>query len=320
MRPYTRRHFILTVLTTGLAPSAARAEMGGVIYVVVPYPPGGTADFLGRYLSEGLGSKWGRNIVVENRAGANTQIGSARVVRAVPDGRTLLLTSVSLASVNKANTPDLPYDAERDLCPIALVARAPTVLVVNPRLNVSTLGEFVRHAQSSSERLPFSTASTSGLVYSEILRRRFRFEALHVPYKGSAPSIMAVVAGDVAFTLESVPAVKSFLDAGKLKALLVTGSKARLEQLPDVPTADELGYPELDAIRGWWGLFGPGNLPTPLISRIHADVNEVLVSDKARDQFASAGVFPAPMSVQEFQVFTHAEFQRFERIARDLSR
>lgn len=310
-----RRAALVTV--AGVLAGPVLAQSGTAARMIVPYTPGGTSDWLARLIAQKLNDRWGASIVVENRPGGDTQIGTLAVVRAKPDGQTLLFSSVSMGTVNKYTAPTIGYDAERDLIPAALVARGPALLLANPALGISTFAEFVAHAKNNGDRLSFSTASSTGLLYGEIFKQAIGIKALAVPYNGSAPAALAVATGEVDFTWESIPSAKPLVDGGRVK-VLVTTSQQRLDQLRDVPTARELGYPQLEPIGGWWGIFLPAGTPPDVVNRLNASVNEIIAAEGVRKEFQLRGVFASPMTPTEFTRFMAAEYERHLAAAKQL--
>lgn len=302
-----RRSALVTALATMAMPVLAQSTPVGK--VIVPYSSGGTSDWLARLTVQKLNDKWQTSYIVENRPGGDTQIGTLAVARAKPDGQTILFTSVSLASVNKYSAPAIAYDAQRDLIPAALVAKGPTLLLVNPGLGVSNFAEFVRLARSQEGRLTFSTASSTGVYFGDIFMTTVGVKTVAVPYKGSAPAVLAVATGEVSYTWESIPSAKGLVDADRVKVLLTTADQ-RLDQFPNVPTANEAGYPQLNAIGGWWGMFVPAGTPAAFTSRLNAAVNEILSAEDVKKHMRDRGVFSTQESTADFAGFMSAEYER----------
>ncbi|RYY98889.1 MAG: tripartite tricarboxylate transporter substrate binding protein [Comamonadaceae bacterium] len=313
-----RRNFLLA--------SAAAAVQGSVfaqspawpsrpIRMVIGYPPGGSTDVAGRLLAQQLGGKLGQNIVVENRAGAGGTVGAASVVRAEPDGYTILLAASPEVSIAPITMKAMPYDPVRDLQPITLVGQVPFFLVVNPSLPVNTLQEFIAYAKENAARLNYSSFgnNTSNHLAGELFKGLTGTKGVHVPYKGSGPSIVDLIGGQVQYTFDTPPAVLEHVRAGKLRALAVA-TRERLASAPQVPTFAEAGLPGFSG-GTWFGLFAPAKTPRAVVDRLNAESVALLGSPELAKAFGDRGIVASPQTTDEFGRFVQAEVNKWKDLA-----
>ena len=312
-----RRH-----LLTGLAatlPISALAEPAWparAIRVVVPYPPGGSNDILARILADTLRDQLGQPAIVENRGGAGGNVGADAVAKAPPDGHTLLLTAPGPLAINDMVYRTLPYDPMRDLAPVALVASVPIVLMVHPALPVRTVGELVALAKTQPGQLSYGSsgnASTNHLA-GELLRSMTGIDVTHIPYRGAAPAMMDLVAGNIAFMFDNMPGSIGQIREGRVRALAVAG-RERAAVLPAVPTVGESGLPGFDAA-AWFGLAAPGATPAPLLQGINRAVLAALASPGLKTRFAEAGATGGMLDAEEFAAFVASERQKWAAVVR----
>jgi len=267
--------------TASLIAAAAPAYPDKPVTLVVPYPPGGATDTLGRILARGLGERLGQSVVIDNRAGAGTVIGATAVARAAADGYTLLISSNTTFTVNPALRERLSYDPQQSFEAIGVVGTAPLVILANKALPVQNVKELVALARSKQGQISygsFGNGTTSHLA-GEMLKLITGIDLLHVPYKGSAPAMTDLIGGQVQLTIDTNVAALPMLQAGKVKALAVTTSK-RSPSMPDVPTVAEAGYPDYEMVP-WIAIVAPRGLPAP--------VREALTKALA-DTVADAGI------------------------------
>ena len=312
-----RRSFLLA--------SAAAAMQGSVlaqsswparpVRMVIGYPPGGSTDVAGRLLAEQLGRKLGQQVVVENRAGAGGTVGATSVVRAESDGYTLLLAASPEVSIAPVIRQELPYDPVRDLQPITLVGQVPFFLVVNPSVPASTLAEFIAYAKANPGKLSYSSFgnNTSNHLAGELFKSIAGVDSVHVPYKGSGPSIVDLIGGQVQYTFDTPPAVLEHVRAGKLRALAVA-TRERLASAPQVPTFAEAGLPGFSG-GTWFGLFAPAKTPRALIERLNTEVVALLKSPELAKAFADRGIVASPQKPEEFAGFVQAEVDKWKNLA-----
>ncbi|WP_162148483.1 Bug family tripartite tricarboxylate transporter substrate binding protein [Halomonas huangheensis] len=258
------------------------------IHLMVPYPPGGNVDLIGRTLSEPLSRALGQPVVVENRAGAGGTIASSEVARADADGYTLLIGDIATHGINPHVYGNLAYDPVEDFAPILQITSVPLVMGIGPKLGVTTFEEFMALAKSSPESIDYASAGngTPQQLAFEYLKAKTGIEGLHIPYKGSAPARTALIAGEIGVFIDGtlVPSVKE----GSVTALAVTGQE-RSAALPDVPTLMELGVDDY-SFASWHGLFAPAGTPADVVETLNAAVNEVLADPEIQQRFAAVNI------------------------------
>ncbi|HUR90916.1 MAG TPA: tripartite tricarboxylate transporter substrate binding protein [Ramlibacter sp.] len=285
------------------------------VKVVIGYPPGGSTDVAGRLFADRIGRKLGQQFIVDTRAGASGTVAAQSVVRAEPDGYTLLLAASPEVSIAPITMKALPYDPVRDLQPITLVGQIPFFLVVNPSLPVNSLDEFIAYAKVNPGKLNYSSFgnNTSNHLAGELFKSLTGIQSVHVPYKGSGPSITDLIGGQVQYTFDGPPAVLEQVRAGKLRALAVA-SKQRLASAPNVPTFAEAGLPTFSG-GTWFGLFAPAKTPHLLIEQLNAESVAVLNSPELVKAFADKNIVPSPMTPEEFARFVQSEVAKWKALA-----
>jgi tripartite-type tricarboxylate transporter receptor subunit TctC len=285
--------------------------------MVVPWPAGGTTDVATRRITARLEPILGQAIVVENRVGAMGTIGSAYVARAQPDGYTLLRGDVMTHVIDAVLMKDLPYDPVKDFAPVSGQGSAPMLLLVNPSLPVASLADLVALAKSRPGQLNYAVPGGLGIpqhIAMENLRQLTGINLVSVLYKGEAPALTDLVAGHVQVMFAFTTTPGSFVKAGKLRALLVTDDE-RIGMLPDVPTAAEAGYPQLE-MSGWGGFFAPAGTPGPVVQRLHAAIQAVLVNPEVKKLMDDLGAEPMLASPDQFGAFVARERIRWEPVVR----
>lgn len=291
-----RRQAGRTLLAIGAAAGCASvpAQPAGSLRIVVPFTPGGSTDILARALAPRLAAALGLQVLVDNRPGAGGSIGATEVARAEPDGRTLLMGHIGTLAVNPALYARLAYDPLRSFVPVAAVARVPNLLVVPAAAPSRTLGEFVERARREPGRLSYSSGGNGSAAHItfELLKLQTGIYVLHIPYRGTAPSVTDLLAGQVDATFTGAPAVLPHVRSGRLRALAVS-SRQRLALLPELPTVAESGWPEFDADQ-WYGLMAPAGTPPAWVERVNAEVNLALTSPEVARQLAAEGALPLP--------------------------
>lgn len=286
------------------------------IRIVVPYPPGGFNDTLARTLGRKLTEAWSQPVIVDNRPGGGTTIGTNLVAKAPPDGHTLLVVSFAFA-VNPGLYTELPYDSAKDFAPVVLAAATPNLLVVNPALPVKTVQELVGLAKSRAGGLNYASAGngSSNHLCMELFRSMAGLNLVHVPYKGSVPAVTDLIGGQVDAMFDNVPNVIQHVKAGKLRALAVT-SRERSMFLPDVPTVAESGYPSFD-VSVWFGVVAPAGTPKPVLASLNAQINRVLAMPDVVRLFHEQGVEPRGGSASEFGAFLRSQAARWAKVVKD---
>lgn len=311
-----------TLLLSGfaaLAPAGAVAQTvswpSRSVRMLIGYPPGGSTDVAGRLLAEQLGRTLGQPVVVDNRGGAGGTLAASAVVRAEPDGYTLLLAAAPEVAIAPITMKAMPYDPVRDLQPITLVGQVPFLLVVNPAVPANTLAEFIAYLKAHPGKLNFSSFgnNTSNHLAGELFKQLTGTQSVHVPYKGSGPSITDLIAGQVQFSFDTPPAVLEHVRAGKLRALAVA-TRERLPNAPQVPTFAEAGLPAFSG-GTWFGLFAPARTSIALIERVNTETVAVLGTPGLAKSFADKGIVASPQTPEEFRRFVQSEVGKYKDLA-----
>jgi tripartite-type tricarboxylate transporter receptor subunit TctC len=289
------------------------------IQVTVSFGAGGTADIIARMIGEKLAPALGQPVVVENRPGAGGNLGAASVARANADGYTLLMSGSPTHSVGPHLFKNLTYDPMRDVPPIAMVAVAPNLLVVNSSSPARSVGDLIRMAREKPGALTYSSAGigTSGHLAAELLKSTASVDMSHVPYKSGPEAVAGVLSGDVTFIFFTVPSVLPQVEAGKLRALAVT-SAGRSKLMPNIPTVAETGFPGFDVI-AWYAFFAPRGTPEPVVARLSAEIKKIVDRDDVRDQMARLGAEPRYMSPKEVGDFVAVESPKWGSLLKDMN-
>ncbi|HVY07232.1 MAG TPA: tripartite tricarboxylate transporter substrate binding protein [Burkholderiales bacterium] len=287
------------------------------IRLVVPYTPGGTADMLARTLGQKLTESLGQQVIVDNRPGAGGNIGVDLVAKSPADGYTIVMGTVATHAINPTLYPTLPFDAEKDLAPIVLVATLPNILVVNPSLPAKNVKELIALAKSKPGELAFASAGngTSQHLSGELFKKLAGVEMIHVPYKGSAPAVIDLVGGQVQLMFDNIPSSLPQVKAGKLRALAVTGPR-RSPVLPELPTLAEFGLTGF-SITSWFALYAPAHTPENIISRLNREAAKAIASKDIRDQWIAQGIEPAGGTAEQLAEFRRLEAPKWAKIIRE---
>jgi len=296
-------------------PGRAQASPSGLVRIVVPFAAGGINDTAARLIQPYLAKALGRPVIVDNRPAASGIVGTDAVAKAAPDGHTLLMVASSF-TVLPATTARLPYDSEHDLTPVVLIATNPLLFVVNPKVGAQTLGEFVALAKRSPGKLNYATpgAASQTRLVTELFSRRAGIAMQQIPYRGGAPAIQSVVAGDSEFTVLSPMVSLPQIQSGRLK-VLAAGGPARDPQLPDVPTLAEAGFADFEAIQ-WIGLLTTAGTPDEIVSSLNAEVNRALEDPELIARLAQQGMSPAGGTPAEFRDLIAREIRNWMDVAR----
>ncbi len=298
------------------AAAAAQAQTwpSKPIRLVVGFPPGGGNDIIARLLGAKMQETWGEAVIVENRPGAASIIAAELVAKSPADGYTLLVNATGGMSLNPILYPKLPYDPLKDFEPISMVGVFPLVLVVNPSVPARSVRELVAYARKNPGKLNYSAGSTSFQVATEMFKQMTGTDIRHIPYKGSAASINAVLAGDVQLTIVDTPPLAGHLQSDRLRALAVTSAK-RAPGLPDLQTLAEAGVPGYD-MSLWIGLFAPAGTPRPIVAKLSAEVARIVRLPDVRDKLVGMGVDPLGNSPEQVAEWIRAELARYRPVVR----
>ena len=285
------------------------------IHVIVPFPPGGAVDPIARSIGQKLEEAWGQPVLVDNKPGASTIIGSDFVAKAAPDGHTVILIATSF-TVNPSAYSKLPFDPVKDFAPISLVSRLPNMLVVNSQLPVNSVKELIDYLKARPGKVNFSSIGygTTQHLTGELFKSMAGVNMVHVPYKGSGPSMMSVVSGETSVTFDSVFLLTPQVKAGKLRALAATGTK-RTPLAPNLPTASESGLPGFD-VGGWVGFLAPAGTPQEVVQKWHQHVARILQTPEFRERQISQGLEPVGSTPEYFAEFIKTEIAKWGKVVK----
>ncbi len=305
----------LSAIVTMPTMAWAQAYPSKPIRLVVPFTPGGSTDILARAIGQELGKAWNVSVVVENVPGAGGSIGADRVAKAAPDGYTLLMGHIGTLAVNPSLYPKLPYNPLKDFAPVAWVANVPNVLVLHPATKANSMKEFVAFAKSNPGRLNYGSGGNGSAanLATEYLKMRTNISLVHIPYRGTAPAVTDLVAGQTQVLFTGVPAVIGQIRNGQLKAVAVSG-KQRVEALPDVPTVNEaLGMNDFEADQ-WYGVVAPTGTPAEIISKLNEGINAALNSAELKRRLSAEGAVANPTTPAAFGRYIASEIERWKPV------
>ncbi len=286
------------------------------VRLIVPYPPGGSADILARAIGQKLGDGLGQQVVIDNRPGAGTAIGAEATAKAAPDGYTILLGTVSSHAINPALNPGLKFDPIRDFAPISLVASIPFALVVHPSLPAKSVKELVALAKSKPGALNYSSAGngTSNHLAGELFKSMTGTFMVHIPYKGSAPALNDLIAGQVQLMFDLVLTTAPHVKSGAVRAIAVTG-RERSAALPGVPTVAESGVPGYE-VTAWFGFFAPAGTPAAVVNALNAETVKAMKLTDLRERLGSQGAEPVTNSPEQFAGYVKDELTKWTRVVK----
>jgi tripartite-type tricarboxylate transporter receptor subunit TctC len=287
-----------------------------VVRVVVPYPAGSTPDIVGRTLATKLQTALGQPFIVENKPGAGGNIGADAVAKAAPDGHTLLVAVNGPVAVNKYLYKEMPYDPDKDLLPIALLASSPQMLAVIPSLGARTFDDFVKLVRLKPGRLSYASVGSGSASHltMELLKSDAKLFIVHIPYRGFPPAVTDMLSGNIDSMFAIIPAVLPHVRAGKLKALAVTGMK-RSPMATDVPSVAELGYPQLESL-AWIGLLAPAGTPPAVVSRLSAETVGAMRAPDTQDSLGKQGFDVVAGTPAEFASWIRSESAKWSKVIR----
>lgn len=311
-----RRSLSLAVTAIAIyAATAAQAQTYPVkpVRIIVPYAAGGGTDTVARFVAQHLTTQWGQQIIVDNRPGAGTNIGTEAVVKAAPDGYMLLMGGAANA-INMSLMRKMPYDTTKDLAPIVLCTIGANVLSIHPSLPAKNLRELMALARARPGELHFGSSGigSSNQMAGELLKLMGKINIVHVPYKGNTPAMADAVGGHVEMVFSGITATIPFLKSGRLRAIAVS-SAARFPALPDLPTFAESGLPGYEATT-WFGLMGPAALPATIVNKVNADVVKILASAEMRERLINMGQDAGGNSPEWFGKYIRAEVAKYAQL------
>lgn len=310
---------VLAALLVGCMPlslAAQGAYPDQTIRMIVPYPPGGGVDVLGRIVAQKLSESLGQRVVVENRPGASGMIGSEQVAKAAPTGYTLL-ANAAIHVINPSLYPKMSFDAMRDFAPVSLIAQVPLMLVVHPSLPVKSVRDLIALAKARPNELNFSSSgnATTPHLAGESFKIATGVRMQHVPYKGAAPSFIDLIGGHVQLTFDSMSVAMPYVKSGRVRALAVTTAK-RSPTVPDLPTIAESGVPGFD-ISTWYGVWAPAGTPKDIANKIAAEIANALNQPAVRERLADLGAEPVGNTPEEFAAYCQSELVKWSIIVRE---
>jgi len=312
-----RALFILIAMVL-LAPvvMAQQAYPNKPVRIIVPYPPGGTADIIGRTIAEKLGVIWGQSVIVENRAGAGGTIGVDAVAKAAPDGYTMVLGVTGPLTIAPSINAQLAYDPLRDLVPITLVAAVPSLIAIHPSVPARDLKELIALAKSQPGKLTFASAGTGTSVHiaGELFKSMAGVDIIHVPYKGGAPALNDLLGGQVSMIIENMPQLLPQVQAGKIRALAVT-TQQRSNALADLPAVAEI-LPGYEATT-WFGLLAPAKTPQEIVKKVQSDVAKIGMLPDVKERFTGLGADVIASTPEAFAKHLQSELLRFSKVIKD---
>ncbi len=317
----TMHRFVRIALIAGAFLAAGTAMAQGAypvkaIKIIAPVQPGGGVDLVARQIGERLGKSLGQPVVIENQSGGGGIVGSQATARAAPDGYTLMVGYVGTHGTNPA-VRKLPYDAVKDFTPIAMVGGTPNVLVVPPSLPVQTLPEFIAYAKANKGKLSYGSSGPGTLTHlaMEQLKVATDIDMIHVAYRGIGPAITDILGGQTQALFPGLAAALPHIKAGKLRPLAVTGTR-RHPLLPDVPTFEELGFKGFDGVQ-WYGIVGPANLPSPIVTTLNAEINRTLADPSFSERLSAEALQPMPMTAGEFGQYMRDDIAKWTKVAKE---
>ena len=307
---------LLRILVLAALPAISFAQTypAKPVKLIIPFPAGGPSDIFGRGLAHGMAAQLGQPVIVENIGGLGGVIGVDRALKSPADGYTLGLNSGSTLSIAPYSLARLPYDVKKDVALVTLVVRVPEVLVVHPSVPAKTLGELVAYAKASPGKINFGSAGSGSITHlaGELLKAEAKVDMVHVPYKGAAPAVTDLLAGQVQMGIFDVPVLLPHIRSGKLRALAIT-SASRSQALPDVPTTAEAGYPNVTS-DNWYGLVMPAATPAAIQKKVHDAAVAALKSPELVEQYTRVAGIPSPGSPEDYAKFLAAEQAKWRKV------
>jgi tripartite-type tricarboxylate transporter receptor subunit TctC len=317
---FSRRHML--ILATAIAGSTALPLQAQAadwpnrpVKLVVGYAAGGATDVLARLVAMKLSELLGQTVVVENKAGANSNLGAEAVARAPADGYTLYMFTIA-NTINASLYEKLSYDPLKDFSPIGLVAKVPNIMVVNAALPINNVADYIRFAKESKDGITFASSGSGSSIHlsGEMFKMYAKLNMLHVPYKGSAPAVNDLIGGQVQSMFDNAPSAMPHVKSGRLRALAITSAQ-RSPLLPDVPTIAESGFPSFD-VQSWFGLAAPAGTPQPIVSRLNAELVKILSMDDVQQRLTQMGASRAPGTPAEMGKFMATEVERWREVVK----
>lgn len=310
-----RSLFVLALLTMVHVPALAQQWPAKPVRLLIPYPPGGSAEILARPIAQKLTELWGQSVVLDFRPGAGGTIATEATAKAAPDGYTIIMVLAAHA-INQSLYAKLPYDTLRDFAPVSLTATLPLIVVTPPSVPANSVKELIALAKAKPNSINFASAgngNTSHLA-GELFKSVAGVDMVHVPYKGSGPSLIALLGGEVQLMFDSISSSLPQIKAGKLKALAVT-SRKRSHVLPQLPTVAESGLPNF-IVDGWYGILAPAGTPPAIVNKISADIARVMQIPDARNRIMGSGYDIIGSTPEQFSAHIRSEVERWAKVVK----
>jgi tripartite-type tricarboxylate transporter receptor subunit TctC len=310
------RLIVLLLVPAALFPALSRADAypSKQVRIVVPFAAGGATDIIGRFVADRLSREWSQGVIVENRAGANGAIGAEAVAKSPADGYTLLTVTAGTHAINKSLYRSLPYDPVRDFTHVALVASAPNVVVVHPGVPAKNIPELIDYMKKNPGKVNYGSAGSGSTLHlaGEMFKTMAGVDIVHVPYKGGSAATVDLLGGRLQLMFDSISPAVPNIQAGKIRALAVTGDK-RTSILPDLPTVAESGVPGYSAT-AWFGIVGPANMPAEVTRKLNAAINRILTSEEGREQMRKLGAEAVVATPEAFRSHVEAEVAKWAKV------
>ena len=305
--------FLVLLVALAALPAYPQSFPEKPVRLMVPFPPGGGTDALGRILAAKLAERWSQQVIVDNRAGAQGNIGTAAGAKAPPDGYTLTFAHQGAFVINPHIYKDTGYDTLKDFAPVALATQMAFIAVAHPSVPAADLRELAQYAKKNPGKLSFASTSAGPHIVGELFKQVAGVDLLHVPYKGAGPAISDLLGGQVNLMFSNPTSTVPHVRSGKLRALGVMDVR-RNPALPDVPTAQEQGIAELSSVIEWYGIAVPSATPPAIVRKLSADVLQVLAMPDVRERIAQSGQTPSPLGAEEFGRMMRADFERWRKV------
>ena len=309
--------FVSLVFMAATTSAPAQQYPTKAVRLIVGFPAGGTSDIMARLTGQKLSEAWGQTFIIDNRPGAGGNIGTELVAKAAPDGYTLLVSPGSTLTSNPAVYSKVPFDTVRDFAPVTMIAGVPNALVVHPSVPASNVKELIALAKSRPGQLAYAStgAGQSTHLSAELLKTSARINMIHVPYKGSAPALTDIVAGQVSVMFDNLPSVLPFIKSGRLKPLAVS-SAARSRALPEVPTVAESALPGFD-VTVWFAVLAPAATPREIVNRLNAEVVKAIKTQDMRDRLAQQGAEAIGNTPEDFAAIIKRDLAKWAKVVKD---
>jgi tripartite-type tricarboxylate transporter receptor subunit TctC len=316
MKPLLKLIFALACLATAIG-AQAQAYPNKPIRLVCPFPPGGAVDIASRSVAQALSQQLGQPVTVDNRPGAGGNIGAEIVAKAAPDGYTLLMATSNILAINPALYSKVPFDSLKDFAPISIVVSLNNVLVLNPGVPYKSVQEVIAAAKAQPGKLTYASSGNGTSIHlsGELFKSMAGVNMLHIPYKGSAPAVTDLLAGQVNMMFDNIPSSLPHIKAGKLRALAVTGSK-RSHSLPDLPTIAEAAIPGYESYV-WFGVVAPAGTPPEIVKRLNAELAKAAVTPEFRDRLMGQGYDVLSTTPEQMTASIRSEMAKWGKIVKD---